>query len=160
MLLALAFVPEADVVSAFVELRRECPQELHAVYDDFKQYYIGGGRGRRAAPRYPPRLWNQYATAIDQIHRSNNISKAWHNRFRIVIGKHHPDLYTLLQELQKEQGFMEICINELAIGKKVKTAPTKKWSELQSRLESIAGEYNTRPRKEYLWAIAANVNIS
>ena len=55
---------------------------------------------------------------------------------------------------------MEICVNELALGKKVKAAPTAKWRELQSRLEAIAPEYQTRPRLEYLRAIAANVSIS
>lgn len=40
---------------------------------------------------------------------------------------------------------MEICLTELAMGKKVKTAPTRKWVELQLRLESIATEYGTKP---------------
>ncbi len=45
-------------------------------------------------------------------------------------------------------------INELAMGKKVKATPTKKWNKLQRYLESIAREYNTRPRLEYLPSIA------
>jgi len=31
------------------------------------------------------------------------MSEAWHNRFAVVVGKHHPDLYTALQEFQKQQ---------------------------------------------------------
>ena len=104
----LAFVPEADVASAFATLRRECPQELRPVYDDFKEDYISGRRSRvhrqGTAPRYPTSLWNQYETAINKSHRTNNISEGWHCRFAVVIGKQHPDLYTLLQEFQKEQG--------------------------------------------------------
>ena len=76
-----------------------------------------------------------------------------------VVGKHHPDIYTAIGEIQKEQGYTEVCITELAMGKKVKAAPTKKWNELQRRLEAIAAEYN-RPTLEYLRAIGANVNIS
>jgi len=56
-------------------------------------------------------------------------------------------------QLQKEQGFTEICIKELALGKKVKAASRKKWNEFQIRLESIAAEYNTRPKLEYQRAI-------
>ena len=48
---------------------------------------------------------------------------------------------------------MEICVTELALCKKVKAAPTKKWIDLQTCLETIAG------RIEYLRAIAANVTI-
>lgn len=82
MLLALAFVLEADVVNPFTELCREYPQELHpSMYNDFKR-------------------------------------------------------------------------------QRLRTVPTKKWSELQTRLESIEGEYDPRPRMEYLRAIAANWNIS
>ncbi len=39
MLLAVAFVPEADVLTSFTELRRECPGELHGVYDEFKEFF-------------------------------------------------------------------------------------------------------------------------
>jgi hypothetical protein len=164
MLLALAFVPAADVPDAFAELRRECPPELHTVFDSFSRYYISGtparGRRRGRRPTYRPALWNQYQTAIEKSHRTNNVSEGWHNRFRLVVGKHHPDLYTAITEIQKEQGYMEICITELAMGKKVKTSPTKKWIELQDRLESIAAQYASKPIMEYLRAIAANVAIS
>lgn len=88
------------------------------------------------------------------------MSGGWHNRFRLFTGKHHLDLYTVIGEIQKEQGYIEICISELAMGKEVKAAPTKKWTELQEHLEAIATEYDTRPRLEYLSSIAANVNIS
>lgn len=167
-LLALAFVPVADVPDAFDQLRARCPQELHEVYDDFKEYYISGrpaqGRGRNrrpgVQPRYPPAMWNQYQTAINKSHRTNNVSEGWHNRFRVVVGKKHPDLYTAIGEIQKEQGYMEITATELALGKKVKAAPTKKWVELQSRLEAIATEYGTQPVLQYIKSIAANVNIS
>lgn len=164
MLLALAFVPEDDVSTAFTELRRECPAELLGVYDDFQENYITGrparGRRRGTRPRYPISLWNQFATALDKSYRTNNVSEGWHNRFRLVVGKHHPDIYTAIAEIQKEQGFTEICISELSMGKKVKAAPAKKWHDLQRRLESIAAEYQTKPLLEYLRTIAANVDIS
>lgn len=164
MLLALAFVPEADVRASFRALRRECPPDLRGLYDRFNEYFIAGkpARGRREAvpPRYPPALWNQYTTAVNKSHRTNNVSEGWHNRFRLVVGRHHPDIYTAIAEIQKEQGYSEMCLVELSMGKKVKAAPNAKWTELQNRLESIAAEYNTRPRLEYLRSIAANVTIS
>ncbi len=39
MLLALAFDPEADVLTSFTELCRKCPAELHGVYDKFEEFF-------------------------------------------------------------------------------------------------------------------------
>ncbi len=65
----------------------------------------------------------------------------------------------MIGEIQKEQGYTDICINELDM-EKVNAAPTKKWNELQRRLKSIATKYNTRPSQEYLRSTAANGNVS
>ncbi len=46
MLLALAFVPKADVLTYFAELRRECPAEVYGVYDEFKEFFITGKPAR------------------------------------------------------------------------------------------------------------------
>ena len=64
-LLALAFVPMPDVPAAFNALYRECPPELHGIYDNFNEYHIAGkprccGRQRATRPGYVPTLWNQY----------------------------------------------------------------------------------------------------
>ncbi len=123
MLLALAFVPKTDILTSFAELHRECPAELHGVYDKFKEFFITGNpaRGHRPGtrPRHPISLWNQHETAINKSHHTNNVLEVWHNRFRLV-GKHHPDIYTAIGEIQKEEGYTEICTNKSAIGKKVK----------------------------------------
>ena len=88
MLMSLAFVPVDALCAA-------CPAELHGVFDFFKKNYITGtparGNRRVTAPRYPPPLWAQYATALAKSHRTNNVSEDWHKRFRRVVGKHHPD---------------------------------------------------------------------
>ena len=94
------------------------------VFDFFNKNYVTGtpGRGNRRAvsSRYP----------LAKSHRTNNVSEGWHIRFRQVVGKHHPDLYSALSEFQKEQGYMEICVQELALGKKIKYATQKKWRDL------------------------------
>lgn len=163
MLMSLAFVPVGDIRRAFTTLRAACPAELHGVFDFFKKNYITGtparGTRRATAPRYSPPLWNQYATALVKSHRTNNVSEGWHNRFSQVVGKHHPDLYSLLSEFQTEQGYTEICVQELALGKKVRYAPSKKWQDLQIRLESIAAEYDQVPILEYLANLSYNVSL-
>jgi len=51
-------------------------------------------------------------------------------------------------------------VQELALGKKIKYAPSKKWRDLQTRLENIAAEYNNLPILEYLSNLQQNVNIA
>jgi hypothetical protein len=163
MLLSLAFVPTADVPAAFRSLRRQCPPALRDVYDEFNAYYIAGrpaqGRRRGMLPRYPVTLWNQYDTAIEQGHRTNNSSEGWHNRFHMLMGKDHPDLYSFIKEIQSEQGHVEICVTELALGKRLRDAPKRKWVDLQIRLESVAHEYDINDVLAYLERISANVRV-
>jgi len=174
MLLALAFVPVGDVPSAFVELRAACPPVLNPIMDYFDETYINGrpaitrrvGRAQRSSvpARYEPGLWNQYNAAIAKLHRTNNVSEGWHNRFRVVVGKHHPDLYGCLVELQKEQSYTESSLAELAMGKRVKALPKKQWTALQVRMQDIANDYGTYKAAgttlDYLRAIGYNIVLS
>lgn len=38
-----------------------------------------------------------------EIPIKHNVSEGGYNRFRLVIGKHNPDLYSALNEIQKEE---------------------------------------------------------
>jgi len=146
-MLTLVFVPKCDVLRTFDQLKATCPAPALPVMQYFERTYVRGrpGRGRRPAiaPRYHPDLWNHFESARNKSHRTNNASVGWHNRFRIVLGKHHPDLYSALGEFQKVQGYIEVCIAELALGKRVKVAPKRKWVELQERIQGIAEQYDT-----------------
>lgn len=86
--------------------------------------YIRGrkARGNRRAtgPRYGLDLWNVYDLVIQKMARTNNQSEGWHNRFRVVVGKDHPSLYTFIEELKKEQGDTEQMRNQLALGQPIK----------------------------------------
>jgi len=83
----------------------------------------------------------QYEAAVERRHKTNNVSEAWHNRFQIVVGRHHPDSYSTLRELQKDQADTESMVAELSLGKKVRAAPRQKWVILQERMQSVAAEY-------------------
>ena len=113
---------------------------------------------------YPPDTWNHYQSALDGTHKTNNVSEAWHNRFAVVVGKHHPDIYSALTELQKEQGDTGSMVAELSISKKVRASPKRKWVELQERIQSVARKYNEYKAKNdvytYLRTLSYNVNIS
>lgn len=72
------------------------------VLDYFAEYCIieksvtgGGWRPIRAAlPRYPIQFWIHYSiTALNDEHRTNDVSEGWHNRFHLLMDKNHLELY-------------------------------------------------------------------
>lgn len=141
MILALDFLPCDEVANTYNILKNFLCQNLLPVLEFFAETYIIGrpGRGRRKhiPPWYPPQLWNQHSAALTDGHKTNNISEGWHNRFRLVIGKHHSDLYSAFTEFKKEQVDTEITIAELSLGRKVKTAPKRKWLDHQLRIKKL-----------------------
>ncbi|KAK3931524.1 Protein-glutamate methylesterase/protein-glutamine glutaminase [Frankliniella fusca] len=132
MLLALlAFIPPDELKDVFKDLVRILPAELKPVVKYMKENYVVGtpssrGRRRTIPARYPIPLWNMYEVTRTGQHRTNNISEGWHIRFSLVIGKHHPDLYSALRELQKEQADTEAQLAEWSMGRRVRAAPKKK----------------------------------
>ena len=72
---------------------------------------------------------------------TNNMSEGWHNRFRIVVAKHHPDLYSALREFQNEQGDTEVKVLELTLGRSIKDAPKNKWYDSKERLRTMVSLY-------------------
>lgn len=168
MLLALAFVPVPDVPATFRLLKNAWPEaNFKPIMTYFDSTYVNGipARGRRAAvaPRYPPHQWNQYESAVNKSHRTNNVSEAWHQRFQVVVGRHHPDMFSALGELQKEQGDTESIIAELAMGRKVRALPKKKWVTAQERIQGIVAQYesyiNDDKVIDYLRTLSYNIDL-
>ena len=94
----------------------------------------------------------------------NNASEGWHNRFHLLIGKTHPDIYTSFSEIQKEQADTEATIAEFSMGRKVKAALKRKWTELQDRMSGIVQKYNTYEGSDellmdYLRTLSPNIII-
>ena len=112
-------MPSDDVVESFKLLERNIPEQsppaVREFLDYFKKNYVSGipaaGRRQAVPPRYPSEMWNLYDSTLAEEGATNNASEDWHNRFVSMLGKHHPDLYRLLTELQKEQGDTEIWGN-------------------------------------------------
>ncbi len=91
----------------------------------------------------PPSLWNKYNAVLADMHKTNSVSEGFHNWFRVIVSKHHPDLYSVFTEILKEQNNTEISLAELALGRKVKNSPKWKWVHLQTHIRFIVLDYNT-----------------
>lgn len=166
MLLSLAFVPIPDVSGVFHKLYQSVTESLRPIMQYFQATYIGiSARGRRAAvaAMYPPVLWNQREAALNGDHKTNNVSEGWHNRFRLLVGKNHPDIFSLLTEVQKEQADTDIAVTELCLGRKIKAAPKKKWIDYQLKIQNITAQYYDYKRDgnelQFLQLIGCNIKL-
>lgn len=166
MQLSLAFLPPDDVANVFDLLVDEIEEELLPIADYFEEYYVRvrPDRERRKAvlPRYPISLWNQYDATLSSAQKTNNCSEGWHNRFHLLSGKNHPDLYSLLRSFQTEQADVETMCRELGMGRKVAAGMKKKWMENQNRIRRIVEDYETfKPDAvlQYLENLAHTINL-
>ena len=62
-------------------------------------------------------------------------------RFQRLVNKHHPDIYSCLREIRKEQADVEVSLLELAQGRAIRDAPKKKWVESRERLAIMVRGY-------------------
>ena len=96
-----------------------------------------GGRRRPLPPRYAVHLWNQYDPTREGKPKTNK-GVGGHNCFHLlVMNRAHPDLYTFIKELKKEQGDTQIAVVELSFWRKIKAAPKKKWVDIQDCLKTV-----------------------
>lgn len=85
MLLALPFVPLADLITVFDSISEEVPDDVVDLVNYIDATYVRGraarGRRRATAPRFAPPLWNVYELVLNKMQRSNNVCEGWHSRF-------------------------------------------------------------------------------
>lgn len=154
-LCALAFVPTGEVVQHFTDIRDYLPEELDPVTDYFEATYIRRmkakrGRGSSSGfrwrfqfcqPTYPPSLWNQYKSVLEGAARTNNLSEGWHNRFQLVVAKHHPSLYVFFDELRKEQADTEIMLLQLQLGQRIRKGLDRRRREIEENILNVVQQY-------------------
>jgi hypothetical protein len=160
MLLALSFVPSADVPAAFDTLVENSPNEMNDLIDYWEDSYIGRQRRhRRAEPRFPVRVWNVRDRVIEGLPRTNNSVEAWHRAFQQTIDCHHPSIYRLIDQFRKEQDRVEIDLERFQAGIRQPEASKAKYVQLNRRLQTLIPTYNTINILDYLRGIAYNLSI-
>ncbi|KAJ4433441.1 hypothetical protein ANN_15743 [Periplaneta americana] len=111
-LVALAFVPENDVIHASI-FSKKTPF-FHYFEDN---YVMGRRRGRnRQQPMYPPNTRNCYIRTWENLPRTTNICEAWLRHLNTLMDKAHPSFYHVLQLLQEETARIHQDIEKLEAG--------------------------------------------
>lgn len=117
----------------------------------------GGVRFTSRAPRYDPKLWNQFEAVINGEARTNNISEGWHNKFQLVVGKHHPSLYVFFDELKKEQADTEVMMRQLQLGQRIRKGIERKRRQYEEQLHVVVQKYYEHVYNNNVLAYLKNV---
>ncbi|PKY57294.1 hypothetical protein RhiirA4_331280 [Rhizophagus irregularis] len=165
-LFALAFLPSDEIPEAFNALKLEMPPEADEVVKWFEEIYVLGkirrhlrnGNTIRSDPLFPPQLWSVYDSIETGVPRTQNIAEAWHRRWDILLGQSHVGLYTMIEQLQKEQQSVELQIECIIRGEQ--RPPTKKaLIDREKRIMTICNDRENRSLMEFLRGIAHNLSL-
>lgn len=129
-LMAIGFLPEQDIINAFVTIQSNTPQYLNNYMLYFESYWIN---------EIGPRLI--CFSALE--HRTNNDVESWHNRFNKLVGKSHPNLYELIDDFKKEQILGEKALNELSVGMKL-SYPSQLVRQKNERINQLLMQYQSK----------------
>ena len=116
--MALAFVPLADIDTAFddlfTEIRNNFDNDMDEIFDYFEDTYIGRIRrnGRRDNPMFPKEMWNMYNRCRNNLPRTNNNVEGWHNGVQKHVNACHPNFWKFLDVLKKEENLSRIKLNQ------------------------------------------------
>jgi len=77
--------------------------------------------------------WNHFAT---EGHRTNNNLEGWHSKLRKLVNHPHPNIYVLIQLLQKEQNATEAKQIQLAAGGSQRPR-SRKYREIDHRIARL-----------------------
>ena len=148
---ALAFLPIAEVEEGYNHLREIAPVEATELVDYFGSTFVysykkiraAGGlcRFKRCAPQYAPGTWNVNSTTLNDGDRTNNLSEAWNNKFRILVGTKHPSIWRAVECLQQENSATEVLLSQTDAGNPPKKRIKRKYVQLQERLKNLCEQH-------------------
>ena len=104
---AIAFCPPAFVRSAWISVQEEAP-ELPRI-DELVEYFSATW----VRSSFQIRQWNYFKI---EGPRTNNHVEGWHSRLKNIVGKAHPNVYELVEVIQKEESVTTMKVQQLVAG--------------------------------------------
>ena len=75
---------------------------------------------------------------------TNNHLEFWHNRIKKIVRKLHPNIYKLIEILQKEQAIIEVTIRQLEEGGIIR-ARRRKWVKRDEKTQKLKQNLKMAP---------------
>ncbi|KAL3875759.1 hypothetical protein ACJMK2_033677 [Sinanodonta woodiana] len=153
-LLALAFVPQQDIIDLFEHLlENPAYRDIDVICDYMEDNFVGRLRRARGPPRFAIQLWSQFSRLIYNLPHSNNAIEGWYNAFNNVVSFVHLTTNKLARKLQQEQHSTQLPRHQLELG--TTTGKKKKtYICINEALHTMVTDYNNRDPIIYLGDIA------
>lgn len=159
-------------ITALAFFKTKLSQKKNNGYKDLfkhvEQTWIGymSAQNEYVSDRFSLDVWNMYQLTLRGPPRINNATEGWHNALRSFYRASHPQIYKIIDRIQKEQPLQEVTMAQVLSGHPP-TKGLKKYDSLSkgcrenlSRYRSIPsqGVLGGNPRK-YLHAIVNHLII-
>ena len=92
------------------------------------------------------------------IPRTQNNVEAWHRRWGTLVSKSHVGVYTIIQEFQKEQQWVEVQIENVLRGQQ-RSKQKKSIIDREKRIMTIFNDKENRTVMDFLRGIAHNISL-
>lgn len=158
MIPALAFVPVADLEEAFETLAEDIGDDCQDILDYFEDNYIGRpGRRQRRDPKFSHEMWNMHHRTVEELPRTNNNIEGWHRGFQSSIGGCHPNIWTFLGKLKRQQALHHLQLTQILAGDVI--PQRKKYQDTSRRILNLVQNYGGRHVLDFLRGVAYNVRM-
>lgn len=107
--MALAFIPQSDVVDQFNECVSNLSEEQKRLLDRFILYF----RETWVSGLFPIKLWNKYGQ--DFLHRTNNRVESWHSTLKQKLPA-HPNIFVLVNALKMIESGTQLTLMKAGAG--------------------------------------------
>ena len=124
--------------------------------DYFEDNYIGRlRRNRIVVAVFDKSIWSAHSRVANSLPRTNNAVEDWHRKMQTAVSCHHPNIWSFLRILKREQSLNNVNLNQI-FGGHLPEQPKKKYKDCYSRIAIIVADFDTI---EYLKAIVYNINF-
>ena len=158
-LVALAFVPPADVIAAYEELKGSALFRNHKdvpdpLLDYFVDTWIGGFNrlGRRKPPLFAVAGWNCYDAVLQGLPKTNKFCEGFHRTFASLLGVRRPTLPKLVQGLLGDLSKTTFRRELFEVSRF--NPPNQSAQRRLVALQSAVGKYGNVPILSYLRGLA------
>lgn len=92
-------------------------------------------------PLFPPKVWNVNSATLKGKEKTNNATEGWNNRFSNLIGKNHPDIWTLIIKMRQEVAADKTKMEQMTAGKMATKTKRTQYHMLKRRLKTLCEQY-------------------